>query len=497
MEHSLDKFWQKLGQEEALFYVWKRQKRIRDTAMGIFFAVSVWLLAFVTHFSYAACFTQITIHRTLIPIPALWDKLDAFLRESPNNIIGVSMGCAFALAVLGAVFAIILRAATKKLGACKKDILPQPQSKTLETALARAKQLDALWDKKSRRSLFALLLGLLGVAVFATVTTLMCKNAGASKDAIVDSIFIGVQSAFTYWVLWGVLKLYAITSVPTAQCAHKLVSDIEREIKKQAELAEKKAREDERQQKIQQGIQLFLDGKYSEVKKLFRNFSASNCGDVAAIKILSDQKRGNTLKSLRESYDQLWKAKDLGFYNSKIREAVDLALETVTPIVREQAQEDLFKIFQHFLNNYYGNVIYDCEEHAAYGHPDAVTMQVLCKIQTRTNASAATYTEWLEQIKIAKRRGVSDFLEEIVEEIIDKLESNIRYRKECEEEEKRRAKAAPSFSPEFYHSLSGAPLSSWAEDSGWTDFRTGETLYRVEGRIVNANGEEVSPAWWD
>jgi hypothetical protein len=87
-------------------------------------------------------------------------------------------------------------------------------------------------------------------------------------------------------------------------------------------------------------------------------------------------------------------------------------------------------------------------------------------------------------------------LEEILEEIVDKLESNIRYKTELEEEEKRRARKTPSFSPEFYHSLS-APLSTWAEDSGWTDFRTGETLYRVEGRIVNAKGEEVSAAWWD
>ena len=495
METSLDKIWERLRQEENLYYTWKRRKRIRDTVMGVFFTFMVWLLALVTHFSYAACFTQITFHRKLIPIPALWNKLDAFLIEAPDNIIVVSMGAACVLAIVGAIFAILLRTATNKVGAYKKDILPSPASKTLKSALARAKQLDNLWWKKSKRFLLALLLGVLGVAIMATVSTLMCKNSGASEDAVLDSIFIGIQSAFTYWVLWGVLKLYIITPVPSEQSSHKLVSDIEREIKKQAELAKKEAEATARQQKIEQGIQLFLDGKYSEAKKLLHNFSASKCGDVAAIKILSDKKSGNTLKSLRESYDLLWKAKDLGFYNDKIRQAVDLALETVTPIVREQAQEDMFNIFRSFLNDYYGDVIYDCEAHVAYGHPDAIIMQVLCKIQTATSSSAGTYAKWLELIKIAKRRGVSDFLEEISDEIVEKLESNIRYKKELEEE-KRRAREAPSFSPEFYQGLV-SPLPTWAENSGWTDFRTGETLYRVEGRIVNAKGEEVSAAWWE
>ena len=496
METSLDKIWERLGQEETLFCTWKRRKRIRDTVMGVFFTFMVWLLALVTHFSYAACFTQITFHRKFIPIPALWNKLDVFLSEAPDNIIVVSMGAALVLAIAGAILAIVLRTTTNKVRASKRDILPPPASKTLKSALARAKQLDNLWEKKSRRFLLSLLLGVLGVAIMATVSTLMCKNAGASEDAVLDSIFIGIQSAFTYWALWGVLKLYIITPIPSEQSSHKLVSDIEREIKKQAELAEKEAKEAARQQKIEQSIQLFLDGKYTEVKKLLHNFSASKCGDVAAIKILADQKSGNTLESLRKSYDVLWKAKDLGFYNDKIRQAVDLALETVTPLVREQAQADMFNIFQSFLNDYYGDVIHDCELHVAYGHPDAIIMQVLCKIQTATNSSARTYAEWLELIKIAKRRGVSDFLEEISDEIVAKLESNIRYKKELEEEEKRRAREAPSFSPEFYKGLV-SPLSTWAEDSGWTDFRTGETLYRVEGRIVNAKGEEVSAAWWE
>lgn len=496
METSLNKIWERLGQEETLFYTWKRCKRIRDTIMGVFFTFMVWLLALVTHFSYAACFTPITFHRKLIPIPTLWDKLDAFLREAPNNIIVVSMGGAAVLAIVGAIVAIILRAATNKVGAFKKDVLPPPANKTLKSALARAEQLDALWWKKSRRFLLALLLGVLGVAIMATVSTLMCKNAGAGEDAVFDSIFIGIQSAFSYWVLWGVLKLYILTPVPSEQNSHKLVSDIEREIKKQTELAQKQAEEAARKEKIQQGIQLFLDGKYSEAKKLLHNVSAAKCGDVAAIKILASQKSGNTLESLRNSYDQLWKAKDLGFYNDKIRQAVDLALESVTPIVREQAQGDMFRIFQSFLDDYYGDVIHDCEPHVAYGHPDAIIMQVLCKIQTSTNSRARTYAEWLELIKIAKRRGVADFLEEISDEIVEKLESNIRYRKEFEEEQKRRAQQAPSFSPEFYQGLV-SPLPTWAEDSGWTDFRTGETLYRVEGRIVNAKGEEVSAAWWE
>ncbi len=496
MENSLDKFRKKLQQEETLYYTWKQRKRIRDTAMGIFFAVAVWLLAFVTHFSYAACFAPITFHRKLIPISALWDKLDVFLRESPNNVIVVSTGAVLALILIGILLAVVLRLSTKKVKICKRDALPALEINSLESALKRAETLDDLWWKKPKWLLIALIFGLVGVAGMATVSTVMCQNASAGEEAVLDSIFIGIQSAFCYAVTWGVLKLFVHTPEPSEQNAHKMVLALEREIKKQAEMAKKVAEAAEKQKKLEQAIRLFLDGKYREAKEQLSQFGSTKCGDVIAIRVLSDQGSGKTLKSLRTSYDQLWKAKDLGFYNDKIRQAVDFALEKVTPTVREKAQEDLFKIFQSFLNDHYGSVIYDCEPHVEYGHPDATIMQILCKIQTSTNVSARTYAQWLEQIKVAKRRGVVDFLEEISEEIVAKLESNIRYKQELEEEEKRRAREAPSFSPAFYQGLGNA-IPTWAEDSGWTDFRTGETLYRVEGRIVNAKGEEVSAAWWE
>lgn len=62
------------------------------------------------------------------------------------------------------------------------------------------------------------------------------------------------------------------------------------------------------------------------------------------------------------------------------------------------------------------------------------------------------------------------------------------------EERKRTEKFKSSFNPYLYQA--GA-LPTWAEPSGWTDFRTGEPLYRVDGHIVNGNGKIVSPAWWD
>lgn len=56
----------------------------------------------------------------------------------------------------------------------------------------------------------------------------------------------------------------------------------------------------------------------------------------------------------------------------------------------------------------------------------------------------------------------------------------------------------PKYTPSSYSlSSSSSYPPPTRETTIWTDWRTGEPLYRENGKIVNGSGEEVSVAWWD
>ena len=137
----------------------------------------------------------------------------------------------------------------------------------------------------------------------------------------------------------------------------------------------------------------------------------------------------------------------------------------------------------------------DCTKHADYGHPDAIVMKISGLVNMSESAISTSCCEsYIKDLKMAKRRGISLIVTDLTENLIDYLERQIRRNKEFEKLEEERQRKAAKYTPTYGM---GGPLSSWADFSGWYDFRTGEPLYRVEGRIVNGNGEEVSPAWWE
>jgi hypothetical protein len=69
---------------------------------------------------------------------------------------------------------------------------------------------------------------------------------------------------------------------------------------------------------------------------------------------------------------------------------------------------------------------------------------------------------------------------------------------QMQEESKPRKSSGYSGSSYSGSSYSGSTYTpTTRQPSGWTDFRTGETLYREGDKIVNSKGEEVSPAWWE
>ena len=355
--------------------------------------------------------------------------------------------------------------------------------------------MEKRWDVQAKKFPLAVILAMASTAVITAVSTLLCKNGTATNDDISNNLFVGIGYVVVCLVLIPSVRKWMVCPVPEESQATKLANSIQSQIKKEADEAKKATAETERQEKIARGIELFLDGDYTEAAKLFQNFSMNSCGDITAIKVLSDRKRGKDIQAVRESYDLLWKAKDLGFYNDGIRKAVDEALAIITPVVNEAAQEDMLKIMQAYLNNYHGSVRMDCEPHIAYGYPDAIVLDIVTRVQSDVLNNPRYYRDWLEKMKLAKRRGLSEFATEITDQLIADLEVTIHYNEEIEAEERQRAeKFKSSFNPYLYQTGS---LPTWAEPSGWTDFRTGEPLYRVDGHIVNGNGEIVSPAWWD
>ena len=285
-----------------------------------------------------------------------------------------------------------------------------------------------------------------------------------------------------YWVAWCVVNRFA--GVPKYRWSSHF-NNIIKEIKE----------EKEKQLKINKLFELYIDDKYEEVRELLKDYEDSKLGDISALKILTAKLETDTTEQVRNSYDSLWKAKDLGFVNDKIRQDTDEWLNVLTPMVKALAQEDILKAYKLVIDDNTNNMILYTGTHLNYGHPDAVVLQIFSYINSDDLNELKRYEAWLEDLKNARRRGIVDELQEIAETLISQLEKQIRINKEYEKLEKEReAKRAAYYTPTY---SMGGNLSSWAEFSGWYDFRTGEPLYRVEGHIVNANGEEVSPAWWE
>lgn len=494
MSFSLEKVWSDLHYEEKIYNQWRKRKKIRELTVGIAYVILAHFAAFLSFFSYAACFTEKQDFKKIFPVEAVWDFFEKPIIENSEKIIENAMLATVGVILFLIIFGVIVRLFTIKVKVPKTSKpMPENREKAMNEALEWVKKLDDKWDVKSKRFWIFNAILMVGIGVLITLSALICKNGTANEEQVSNLIFVGIYTFVIFLVLTGSLKVVTVTPIPNEQESYTLKKSIEKQIAKEEKEREAAEKENARQEKIQKGIDLFLKGEYAEAKKLFKNFTDSKCGDVVAIKILCDKKKSESTNALRDSYDVLWKAKDLGFYNSEIRKAVDYALDAITPKIHELALPDMLKIYQNYLDGYDGSVVYECEKHVEYGYPDAIVIQIFTKIKNEHTNNPNRYPEWLEKVKLAKRRGFSVISEDVADEIIERLEATIRYNEQIEKENKRR-ESEISFTPSLYTS---GPLSSWAEPSGWTDFRTGEPLYRVEGRIVNGNGEEVSAAWWE
>lgn len=480
MNDFLRNIWQELRQEEERLLSWQRRKRIRERTIGVFVLVTNLLVSYIALFGFAARYSDNHSFQNLLPVPALWN----WVKQSEDNALMVSILGTIGIGLIGTFIALTLRLFTRKIK--PKGQSREPQTQSLESALEWARALDAGWQKKIGSFLLVLLVTVLCNGAMALTSILLCKNAGANQEALSNSIFLGVGTVVILAVMTCVLRMYNKTPWPDGKNSDGLIYDIEKQIQKETT-------ERERRNKIEAGIKAFLDGHLEKAAEILADLDVDDCGDVEAIKILCDDKADKTIEVIRRCYDGLWKAKDLGFYNAKVRQFVDLTLEVITPELIADTEPLMVEIYQNYLDGYHGSVVYKCGKLMEFGYPNAIAACVASEIKLNHVSSSYQYEKWLRALKIAKRRGATLFGEDSINDLIEKLEISLRQSQFVEEEKKRREKNSP-FTAAFYQT---GPISIWAEDSGWTDFRTGETLYRVNGHIVNAKGEEVSPAWWE
>ena len=128
--------------------------------------------------------------------------------------------------------------------------------------------------------------------------------------------------------------------------------------------------------KVNKATRLFLKGNYEKAKRLLQNVEYRRSGDVIALNCLMTETKPDSLEHAREIYRDLWKAKLGVLVNDDLAQAVNAALDAVTPLVMESAKDDIEALHKSFTDGDKTALFAACEEHVAYGHPDAIALQV-------------------------------------------------------------------------------------------------------------------------
>ena len=496
--------WEILTKEETQ----RKQTRARNAlTLTLAYVCSFAAMAIAMFVTYFGTLAEQKIEQPVhewLDAPFLWKGFQALYEKGSEPFASFMIALPFALVavlIVSVLVTLVVRGLAHMvfLGIKPaKTKLPEDTVEAWQTVIQKAEKLNVHKEpSKARRWIVTVLVFLLVLAIGGYAAYL-----GEQNDLDVNIYMAMFEMAPLYWIGYRLIASlvrkiacvsYAKADVGeiagAAKKAHKEENKRREEVRKEAELSVA----------ISEGATLFFEQKYAEARTRVSKFSNELSGDIVAIMLLTDDKVGKTISGLRKSFDRLWKAKDLGFRNNELRKAVDYALNEVTPLVMEQAQVDMLVVYKLFIDGEYNAIPAKCKPHVAYGHPEAIVLDIVSRIQSESGNDHDKYPDWLRLMKLAVHRGVPETVDCIVDEVIDKLEDTIRYNEDLEkrraaEAKRRREAASSSYSYNYGY---GGGLPTWAEPSGWTDFRTGETLYRVNGQIVNANGEEVSAAWWE
>ncbi|MBQ9963776.1 MAG: hypothetical protein IJP14_01485 [Clostridia bacterium] len=186
------------------------------------------------------------------------------------------------------------------------------------------------------------------------------------------------------------------------------------------------------QRKVNTATRLFLKGNYEKAKRLLENVEYRRSGDAAAMTALMTA-ANDTLDQARKTYHDLWQAKNSCLINADLAAAVDTALDGVTPLVLEHAEEDIRKLHTYFTDGDKVSLFAACEEHVAYGHPDAIALQIAGYLQFGFESDAPSdpyhYDHHLESLRgnwfydlaRATRKGFSPAIAPLAEQSLQHL----------------------------------------------------------------------------
>lgn len=186
------------------------------------------------------------------------------------------------------------------------------------------------------------------------------------------------------------------------------------------------------QQKVNTATRLLLKGNYEKANRLLENVEYRKSGDAAAIRALTAA-ASEPLDRARKSYHDLWEAKLSLIVNADLAAAVDTALDTVTPLLTEAAKDDIEALHKYFTDGDKTALFAACEEHVAYGHPDAIALQVagylhlgfesddFSKTYCYENHAHVLYSEWFFNLQRASKKGFSPAIAPLAEQTLEQL----------------------------------------------------------------------------
>lgn len=489
--------WNTVCADELAIRRYKARKLILEPIICVLFILLTALLAIPAYYMIVV---EEVIDQGGIPmqIPLLWQINHWFwgLFTDPERV--TFMGYATVMVVppvvcvaIGLPWRLISKVWAKFAIREKREEMPQVYLEQLEALNKKICNLQKLTNPEWG---VVMCIGILVATMFGCAVSMVTAINGKldlSLVLVMSFVLQGLQ--FGTSVLLGFFtRLITFSRSPNTHY-ESIAYDSAKALKEEQKAEQERKEEQEQLALYHQGADAFFSGDYKTAKKILHNVHLKDSGDAQALVLLSSEQKDQSITGIRKTYGQLWDAWERGFRDKRVREATNIALEAFIKAIDEAAQEDIIKAYACFLTSDWDGACRALATHVKYGYPDAVALDIVCRTMGDKN-DPDKYPEWLKALKTAKQRRISEMYIEVCDELIGKMEVAIRQNEDRQKrlaQERKRREANYSPLPTF----GGIP--SWAEPSGWTDFRTGEPLYRVNGRIVNANGEEVSVAWWD
>ncbi len=495
-QFDVNSAWKTVCEDELALKRSRARKLVLDPLVCILFIVLTVLLTLVAYY-------MLVVEQVMrngcdpMEIPLLW-QINGWVWVKLLEVEEVTMVAYFAAIVIPFVVCVAIGMPCRLISKlCAKLAIRENNEPLTGTYLEQLETLNrkiaALQQTKTPKWGIVTCFGILAGSLLGCAICLVVGIPGKlSTDQLLVVSFVLQGMQFGASVLLGFFtRLISFSRRPYPNY-DDIAYDAARALKAEQKAEKERREERERMEAFNKGAEAFFAGDYKTAKTILQKIHLKDSADAEALVLLSSEKKDQSIDGIRKTYGQLWNAWGKGFRDKRVREATKTALALYIVAIDEAAQPDMLKAFACFLAQDWRGASRALEPHVKYNYPDAVALDIVCRTMDDRN-DPDKYPDWLKALKTAKQRQISEMYIEVCDELIGKLEVSIRQN----EERKKRAAEERRRRESSYTLPSFGGIPSWAEPSGWTDFRTGEPLYRVDGRIVNANGEEVSVAWWD